>query len=194
MFAQWAAMGPWMQQPSSAPQGNGIQSVQPAWKLKVIRCLDRKLKAFQPSYAPEGQDEDNGDDGWKVPMTRGTIKKTKKGKASVRSTKQDFSADGSYGRWIASGEHVKVEKEMGLGPTKKFTSWVRPGVLLVRARPPCRVKQLIRDDLPTLERPAKATSGIASSGGSPVTPIAPAKRQAPPVIRFSRGARFSVPA
>jgi hypothetical protein len=43
--------------------------------------------------------------------------------------------------------------------TKKLSDWVRPGVLEVRARPDWRVRALIRLDFPTLERPAKATSG-----------------------------------
>ena len=118
MFAQWAAMGPWMQ-PSSVQQGNGITSIQPAWKLKVIRCLDRKLKAFKPDYAPEEPDEVDENEGWNVAMTRGSIRKTKKGKSSVRGTKQDFSADGSYGRWIAEGAQ--------LGPAaKRSTDVARP--------------------------------------------------------------------
>jgi hypothetical protein len=43
--------------------------------------------------------------------------------------------------------------------------WVRPGVLLVCARVLIPVITLIALDLPTLERPAKATS-LPSSGGS----------------------------
>src|SRR5271167_1646334 len=41
---------------------------------------------------------------------------------------------------------------------KKISSWVRPGVLEVRANPLRLVSALIRLDLPTLERPAKANS------------------------------------
>src|SRR6478736_5490310 len=41
---------------------------------------------------------------------------------------------------------------------KKISSWVRPGVLEVRASAFCPTSALIRLDLPTLERPAKAIS------------------------------------
>jgi len=47
---------------------------------------------------------------------------------------------------------------------KKFSCWVRPGVELVRARPRRPTMRLIADDLPTLERPANATSGKSPSG------------------------------
>src|SRR5665213_4416680 len=52
-----------------------------------------------------------------------------------------------------------------LGPSKKISSWVRPGVCEVRASALRPVSALIREDLPTLERPAKATS-IPAIGGS----------------------------
>src|SRR6185369_8483318 len=42
------------------------------------------------------------------------------------------------------------------GPSKKISSWVRPGVCEVRASALRPVSALIRLDLPTLERPAKA--------------------------------------
>src|SRR5262245_26883200 len=44
--------------------------------------------------------------------------------------------------------------------------WVRPGVLLVRARPRRPASALMALDLPTLERPAKAISGGPSGGRS----------------------------
>src|SRR5258707_13782748 len=50
------------------------------------------------------------------------------------------------------------------GPSKKISSWVRPGVCEVRASALRQVSALIRLDLPTLERPAKATSMPAISG------------------------------
>lgn len=43
-------------------------------------------------------------------------------------------------------------------------SWVRPGVLLAKARRVLRVSTLMVVDLPALERPAKAISGTASGG------------------------------
>jgi hypothetical protein len=49
---------------------------------------------------------------------------------------------------------------------KKISSWVRPGVCEVRASAVRPVSALISDDLPTLERPAKAISG-APIGGRP---------------------------
>ena len=51
------------------------------------------------------------------------------------------------------------------GPSKKISSWVRPGVCEVRASALRPVSALIRLDLPTLERPAKATS-MPAIGGS----------------------------
>src|SRR5882724_6307110 len=50
------------------------------------------------------------------------------------------------------------------GPSKKINSWVRPGVCEVRASAPRPVRALMRLDLPTLERPANATSRPASGG------------------------------
>ena len=44
---------------------------------------------------------------------------------------------------------------------------MRPGTLEVRARARRPVSALRRDDLPTLERPAKATSGSPASGMPP---------------------------
>ena len=52
----------------------------------------------------------------------------------------------------------------GSPTSKKFSSWVRPGVLEVRARALRPVSRLSSDDLPTLERPAKAISGTFGSG------------------------------
>src|ERR1700675_275936 len=51
------------------------------------------------------------------------------------------------------------------GPSKKISSWVRPGVCEVRASALRPVSALISEDLPTLERPAKATS-MPAIGGS----------------------------
>src|ERR1700704_4148144 len=53
----------------------------------------------------------------------------------------------------------------GPAPVKKISSWVRPGVFEVRANALRLVSALIRLDLPTLERPAKAIS-TPSGGGS----------------------------
>src|SRR6187551_2832760 len=50
------------------------------------------------------------------------------------------------------------------GPSKKISSWVRPGVCEVRASALRPVSALIRLDLPTLERPANATSMPAIGG------------------------------
>jgi len=48
--------------------------------------------------------------------------------------------------------------------SKKFISWVRPGVELVFTRCLRLTRVLIRLDLPTFERPAKAISGRATAG------------------------------
>src|ERR1044072_3618521 len=50
--------------------------------------------------------------------------------------------------------------------SKKFSDWVRPGVDEVRARPRTWSRELMRLDLPTLERPRKAISGFGSRGQS----------------------------
>src|SRR3954451_8540308 len=50
------------------------------------------------------------------------------------------------------------------GPSKKISSWVRPGVCEVRASALRPVSALMRLDLPTLERPANATSMPAIGG------------------------------
>ena len=49
---------------------------------------------------------------------------------------------------------------------KKFSCWVRPGVWEVRASALRLVSAFSSEDLPTLERPAKAISG-GPMGGSP---------------------------
>jgi hypothetical protein len=56
---------------------------------------------------------------------------------------------------------------------KKFSCWVRPGVELVRASPRRPTMRLIADDLPTLERPANATSGCDGAGNRPGSVAAP---------------------
>jgi hypothetical protein len=48
--------------------------------------------------------------------------------------------------------------------SKKLISWVRPGVELVFTRRLRLTRVLIRLDLPTLERPAKAISGYFTGG------------------------------
>src|SRR5215510_5634787 len=50
--------------------------------------------------------------------------------------------------------------------SKKFSDCVRPGVEDVRARPRTDSRELIKLDLPTLERPKNAISGLASRGQS----------------------------
>ena len=67
--------------------------------------------------------------------------------------------------------------------SKKISSCVRPGVWEVRARPPRPVNALISDDLPTLERPAKATSG-APTGGRPSDRAAAKKKSHGPANNF----------
>src|SRR5271169_4313467 len=62
---------------------------------------------------------------------------------------------------------------------KKISSWVRPGVLEVRANPLRLVSALIRLDLPTLERPAKANSKPFIAGSEAGVAAAAAKRQSP---------------
>src|SRR5580704_1177667 len=62
---------------------------------------------------------------------------------------------------------------------KKISSWVRPGVLEVRANPLRLVSALIRLDLPTLERPAKANSKPFIAGSEAGVPAAAAKRHSP---------------
>jgi hypothetical protein len=42
---------------------------------------------------------------------------------------------------------------------KKLISLVRPGVFEILARPSLFVRRLIKEDLPTLDRPMKANSG-----------------------------------
>src|SRR5438105_15403497 len=68
-------------------------------------------------------------------------------------------------------------KGRGDGPAKKMSSRVRPGVCEVRASALRPVSALIRLDLPTLERPANATSAPAMAGSASTEPAAAAKRQ-----------------
>src|SRR6516164_5782900 len=62
---------------------------------------------------------------------------------------------------------------------KKISSWVRPGVLEVRANPLRLASALIRLDLPTLERPAKANSKPFITGSEAGVAAAAAKRHSP---------------
>src|SRR5262245_6695153 len=67
----------------------------------------------------------------------------------------------------------------GEGEVKKISSWVRPGVCEVRARARRPVSALIRLDLPTLERPAKAISTPRIGGKASGPPAAAANCQSP---------------
>src|SRR2546422_11194898 len=59
---------------------------------------------------------------------------------------------------------------------KNTSSWVRPGVCEVLARPLRLVSALMRLDLPTLERPAKAISLPFLEGREAAEPAADTKR------------------
>src|SRR5580704_944759 len=76
---------------------------------------------------------------------------------------------------------------------KKISSWVRPGVFEVRASALRPVSALMREDLPTLERPAKATSRAAIGGSVSIEGEAqtncqsPANNFRPASISFASG-------
>src|SRR5258705_7437757 len=59
---------------------------------------------------------------------------------------------------------------------KNTSSWVRPGVCEVLARPLRLVRALMRLDLPTLERPTKAISFPFIAGREAAEPAAETKR------------------
>ena len=65
------------------------------------------------------------------------------------------------------------------GAVKKISSCVRPGVCDVRASARRPVSALIRLDLPTLERPAKAISTPRIGGSASTEPAAQANCQSP---------------
>src|SRR5882762_7955543 len=65
------------------------------------------------------------------------------------------------------------------GLSKKISSWVRPGVCEVRASALRPVSALMREDLPTLERPANATSSPAIGGSVSIEGEAQIKCQSP---------------
>jgi hypothetical protein len=67
----------------------------------------------------------------------------------------------------------------GEGEVKKTSSWVRPGVCDVRASARRPASALIRLDLPTLERPAKAISTPRIGGRASSPPPAAANCQSP---------------
>src|SRR6478672_3754982 len=64
-------------------------------------------------------------------------------------------------------------------PLKKMSSCVRPGVREMRARFLRPVSALMRLDLPTLDRPAKAISTPRMEGSDTADPAAAIKRQSP---------------
>ena len=81
---------------------------------------------------------------------------------------------GFGGGGIAVARHVDQHRASP-PPVKKISSWVRPGVREVRASALRPVSALIRLDLPTLERPAKAIS-TPRIGGSEATELAAATK------------------
>ena len=96
-------------QPQAAP------AAAPAWGIRVITSLDKKLREYEPTYSNEVDEEDpTVEKEWKVPAKQAKLKRCKNGKKSMRIAKQDFSADGSFGRWRASqdkADHVVVPAE-----------------------------------------------------------------------------------
>src|SRR5579871_5852804 len=88
------------------------------------------------------------------------------------------------------------------GTSKKISSCVRPGVCEVRARLLRPVSALMSEDLPTLERPAKATSApaiggsVSIEGAAQVNCQSPANSLRPRSISFASMSAFmrSVPA
>ena len=74
-------------------------------------------------------------------------------------------------------------------PAKKISSWVRPGVCEVRASALRPVSALIRLDLPTLERPAKAISTPRALGSDSIELAAVAKL---PFLREQEAAGFAL--
>src|SRR3954470_24736080 len=79
------------------------------------------------------------------------------------------------------------------GLSKKISSWVRPGVCDVRARALRPVSALMRLDLPTLERPANATSmpaiggNVSIEGDAQMNFHSPANIRRPCSISFASG-------
>src|SRR6202008_19475 len=69
------------------------------------------------------------------------------------------------------------------GLPKNSNSCVRPGVLEVRAKARRPVSALIKDDLPTLERPAKAISIPVDGSSASNEPAAPRSPPPPPTKR-----------
>src|SRR3954451_5360197 len=82
-------------------------------------------------------------------------------------------------------------KPASFGPSKKISSWVRPGVCEVRASALRPVSALIRLDLPTFERPANATSrpciggSVSSDRGVQMNCHSPANSLRPCSISFA---------
>src|SRR5690349_9770260 len=77
------------------------------------------------------------------------------------------------------------------GPSKKISSWVRPGVCEVRARLLRPVSALMREDLPTLERPAKAISSPAIGGNVSIDGAAQVNCQSPAKSFLPRSISFA---
>ena len=116
--------------------GKTIASVQPGtrvldWKMKVIRSLTRKIKAYELGYSKEDYDCIPGAT---MQVEGGKSHVCKNGKKSVRplkrnKTKKDYSADESFDRRLAdeegiatgSGEEAQEgsceDGERRLGPT-----------------------------------------------------------------------------
>src|SRR3954469_1068682 len=84
-------------------------------------------------------------------------------------------------------------KSASFGPSKKISSWVRPGVCEVRASALRPVSALMRLDLPTLERPANATSrpciggNVSIEGAAQMNCQSPANSLRPCSISFESG-------
>src|SRR6202041_794425 len=74
---------------------------------------------------------------------------------------------------------IIATRSRGLDPAKKINCWVRPGVLDARASAFLPVSALIRLDLPTLDRPANATSNSPARGKDSTLPVAEIKLHSP---------------
>ena len=60
------------------------------WKMKVIRSLDRKLRAYQPGYAEDSADEPSN--ATQIVVREGVRKRCKNERKTIRVAKQRSAA------------------------------------------------------------------------------------------------------
>ena len=111
-MSAWTAQGPWMSQQAMPRVVDSISAG--GWKMKVIRSLDRKLRAYQPGYAEDSADEPSN--ATQIVVREGVRKRCKNERKTIRVAKQRSTAKSmslrirSFTSWLKDQESRKEKK------------------------------------------------------------------------------------